>query len=495
MYRFTPSVQLLDKNNKIVPIEKPQFAWTYATHFDITPLSNLADNSNYTLKINAKIEFLQDGNWVIEKSEELSTSFTTGEKPAKITNEYIVDAYPLPNQRYVMKQTDNGNARVAQMKMKYDLAYMVSNNEKAIVRLTELGSNKVFNIDATVYVADGPLTTIQWTMPPTLNNRKFYQLQMFTKNTQTNKEAILYDGYTFRTSGFDNMKTKLATYQLKKVAYLDYAIQVSKNIGGDVLSNKSTIFTPVLLLTGGENLEHYDINIQKSQYNNWTWDLGGHAFADNTHTSNWLYQQKLKFYDFTTAPNLAANEKAYLQSLPKLKTVKRPSGFPYEGKTADPFTQQNDDFTPTPDLVWLKNAPTYEAALKSENQLTGNESIKRVDEPLSNQEIAEAKNGNGGGVQQGGNNEKGNGSTSYMALMDFSTYTASWDKANSDAHLLNVASSNNKYLVFNALDKLGWAQFPQNQEAKIWGDGGFTTANVLNWQYKPPVQVLNQIKN
>lgn len=492
-YKFSATVELLDKNNKVVPIEKPQYAWTYANHFEITPLSNLADKSTYTLKINAQFTFYKDNKWVIEKAEELKTSFTTGEKPSKITDNYIVDAYPLPNQRYAMKQHDNGSPTVAQMKMKYDLTYLISGNEKVVVRLTELGTNKVFNIDATIFAENGPLTTIRWAMPPTLGNRKFYQLQMFAKNTKTQAEDILYDGYTFRTSGFDNMKAKLATYQLKRVAYLDNEIQVNKTIGGDVMSNKATIYTPVLLMTGGENLEHYDINVQKSHYNNWTWDLGGYAFADNQNTFNWLYQQKQKFHDFTTAQNLTAQEKAYLQSLPKLQTVKRPTGFPYEGKTADPFTQQNDDFTPTPDLIWMKNNVIYEAQLKSNNQLAGNESIKQVDAPLSSQEIAAAKNNNGGGWQ-GGNGDKGNGSTAYMALMDFSTFTAYWDKANSDAHLLQKASTQNKYLVFNALDKLGWPLLSQNQTAKIWGEGGHGTAHILNWQYKPPVQAANQVK-
>jgi hypothetical protein len=484
-YRFKAKARLLDKDKKEVYIVG---AYGDKNYFKTNPFSYLGDNSKYTFEVTAKIEYLFGDNWVIEKEETISTSFTTGEKPSKITNDLILSAYPLPNQRYVMKQGEFGEQMKGWCTMNYDLTYLVGDNEKIIVRLTELGSNKVINIEGAISGFAGATTSIAWTLPSQIANNKFYDVQYFVKNTETKKETILYDGYTFRTSAYNNMKDKMASYKISKVSYVDYAVQVQKNIGGDVALNKSTMYLPVLLMKGGESFEYYDFNVPKTT--NQGSELFQNNFLTNKAGSNWLAEQKSRFLNFSNAPELTTNERTYLQSLPSLEKVKRPEGFPFEGETANVFQFNiNSDIRA---MHWMKNCASYEALLKGNNQLAGNEYLKGYDDPLSSQEIASARNVNN--ANKGGNGLVNSG-TIYSAIIDFSTYVAYHDKARSDAHLLYVAPDNKKWLVFNALDKLNWPKYPSSQSFEMIRVGNDVSHSTpFNWQYKPPMVVNEMFK-
>lgn len=485
-YKFECSARLLDANNKEVPLVKSQWG-NYSNKITVKPESNLLPNTSYKLEVNARFLFLDGGNWVTEKTEQRIVNFKTGAQPETITDNLVLDAYPLPNQRYAMRQYSNGNPMNGFMVMKYDLTYLKgSTQEKLIARITELGTNKVWNQDCSIAEQDNSKSTrIQYAFPAAMSGSKFYEVKILRKNTQTNAEKTIYAGYTFRTSKYVGMKQKIESYQLAKVSYLHYPVFVSYPIGGQSAKNTSDMYVPVVLLTGGENFEHYDLYIQQSgAYNGWHWDLTGFAFVDNPDQSEWMYSMKQRYRNFATpsTPELSVAERGYLQSLDPIGEVTRPAGFPYEGIQEAAFYGHTD-------AVWMQNFAQYESMLKQNNGLAGNESLLRPDGPLTAAEIAAAKSGG-----MGGGLPLGNGGKSYVPVMDFTVYTAFHDKVKSDLNLLKQAPDNKKWSVFQSLDKLGWPKLPAAQQTNMWGDGGFGSAKTFNWQYKPPMNAGGNIK-
>lgn len=478
-YKFECSARLLDANNQEVPLVKSEWG-NYSNKVVVKPEANLKPNATYKLEVNAKFLFLDNGNWVPEKTEQRIVSFKTGDQPETITNNLILDAYPLPNQRYAMRKYSNGNPYNGFLVMKYDLTYLKgSTQEKLVARITELGTNKVWNQDCTIFEqGNGSTTRIQYALPEAMSGSKVYEFKLLRKNTQSNAEKTIYTGYSFRTSKYASMKQKVESYQVSKVGYLHYPIYLSYPIGGQSAKNSSDMYVPVVLMSGGENFEQYELYIQQSApFNGWTWDITGFAFVDNPNQSEWMYTMKQRYRDFAApaTPELTTGERNYLKSLIPLSEVTRPAGFPYEGKTEGIFYGHTD-------AVWMQNFAQYESMLRQSNGLAGNESLLRPDGPLSAAEIAAAKSGGpGGGLPLN------NGGKSYVPVIDFTIFTACHDKVKSDLNLLKQAPDNKKWTVFNSLDKLGWPKLPSAQETFLFGDGGFGQGKTLNWQYKPPI--------
>ncbi len=480
-YRFQAELRLLDGDNHVVPQEESQFG-NYGSVIKLVPLNNLAPNASYTLEVTGKMMFLKDGEWVVEKSEQRKIAFKTGNKPETITDNLVLETYPLPNQRYTMRKYSNGNPMKGFVTVKYDMTYLEGGaQDKIIARISELGTNKVWNQDCTIFASDNNnTTTIRYDFPEGMTPSKIFEVKILRKNTQSNHEKTLYPGYCFRTSKYQHMKEKIAGYELQKVAYLYYPVYLGYPIGGQSAKNNNDMYVPVMLMKGGENFETYEVAILKGNtYNDHQWEVSGFAYTDNPNNSEFLYDTKLRFRDFAAqrTPELTASERDYLHTLDALDKVTRPDGFPYDGLSDDVLHTYTD-------AVWMENFGQYESMLKQSNGLGAGETLLRPDGPLTAAEIATAKSGGQGG---GFGLNNGGGGKQYVPVIDFSIFTACHDKVKCDLHLLNQAPASKKWTVFNALDKLGWPKMPSAQQMNMYGDGGFTSAKTFNWQYKPPI--------
>ncbi|MEO6541249.1 MAG: hypothetical protein ABIN74_09675, partial [Ferruginibacter sp.] len=507
-------IRLLDKNKK--ELNKNDYTITEigkGRTCTIMAKKTLEANTDYYVYVKAEIEG--------EKTEEVYSKFTTGDRPAKFGMKDLVESYPLPNQRFFMRQTIDGTPVRGFLHLKQDLSYLFENGDVYIMFLTQAGHLAAYakasaGVEKEYDAASS--SKVYFDIPKELKSSTIYQVQLLGQDKNANKGnnvnvfgTVMFEGFYFRTSRYNNFQEKLNTFKVVKTGYIRHTI----NIGFvDAETNKTeirgnVIFVPVLMMQGGEELDGYEMFGYKSTFNGNESTEGQLLFPRRVHSSTWgadyLGNQNSKYMNMTFArasdhtvnliPELNKDDAKFMQttvSAAKNSFGSRPPGFPFEGA---PFTTGDGMFRNGPELIWMKNIAQFRNILQQNGGLSGNETIVGPTGPLTADEI----NGGGGGGGFVNNNQglKGNGAEKkeYYALMDYTPFIPAWDHYLWYNAVLKAGKKTDIWRTYRLTEKMGLpTKMPGGRhDFTIEGNGGIGTGHKaakvsLFYNYAPPKQ-------
>ncbi|MCB0651785.1 MAG: hypothetical protein KDC85_10955 [Saprospiraceae bacterium] len=495
-YMFDQEVSLTDKqgNEILHQIAKND------KRFTINPKDNLLPQKDYRIVVKAYLKNILKGT--IEIEENYVINFKTGNMPVKFDISDLVFSYPLPGQRYFMKQSFEGGPSTGMLKLKEDMCYLINDHptKKAYAVITDLKTQDTY--EAPCDCVGKNQAMIRFDIPQALKNKTIYELKIIMKKPPQNNnpgngmvldldfaansnDHVLFDGLYFQTSKYDDMNQKIAACKVSKVGYIPQSY--GYNFGNYNSSSYDNFKLPVVLLEVGEAFENYEIAfynvMMENQYGDMESQQEGRFIALKP-LSGWMKQMDNKYRSFTTLSNAQKqNLYAAIGTLPVNIKVKRAPGFPYYGVETFAFRKQfmDDDFK------WMKNHSYYDQLLRAAGALDGKETLLKPQDPLSASEINAAKGNGGNGMYLNlnlqANNNNGNGmvnnnlnfnqgGTAYFPIIDFAPHLATIDKAKLDVKLLSKAAANNKfYVAYNLIKSLGWPTYPlggKQFEFNIW---------------------------
>lgn len=478
LYQFTADIKLTDKNGKVVPLKTTNFNTLYIAK--LQPKDYLDPKHEYRIVVDAKITKGKD----VKKTEKLNSRFDTGDYPGQFSIKDLVSSYPFPSQRYVMKEAMNGGPATGMLKMKFNFCHLVNpNGQKTVAEFKELHSGKTYHTTCDCVGNDQGI--VRFDIPVELNPATIYELRIINKpedkpnqqqqglQIKANVQTVIFEGLHFRTSKYKNLKEKLASYKVVKTGYIPTGASYSYNVYGQNHSNSTTYHIPIVMVSGGENFDRYEMELyttgdgQGGQYSD------GRLINEYAASIPWQDAQTSTFVQFNTLPK---NSRDLLLGYGANKNISRPAGFPFFGTSNKPMKADNVRL-----FTALQNISTYESILRNHGYLTGSESLIAPDDVLSAGEIQAAKGGNkfqggqglqvknqgvgqGGGFQGGNFNiqgQSGQGGDKLFAFMDVRPLFYNQDKWLYDKLILNAALADGKFTTaYNAIKNLGWPQYP-----------------------------------
>ena len=505
-------ITVLDKNKK--EINKKDYSVSSATNSKgrlstIKFNKTLGENTEYYIYVKAEIQG--------EKSEELYSKFTTGDRPAKFGMKDLVESYPLPNQRFFMRQTIDGTPIRGFLHLKQDLLYLFEKGEVYVLFLDQAGklaayakasgsTQQEYNVESS--------SKVYFDIPKELKSSTIYQIKLLGPDPEANKGdnanafgKVVFDGFYFKTSKYNNFQEKLNTFKVVKTGYIRHQINANfMTAKAEANTKENVFFVPVMMLQGGEDLDGYEMFGYKSDYNGYDLTKGQlmfvHPVSDGAFGGDYLDKVYSKYMSMTFArefdkkivitPEITKDEATFLQLVlgsAKKNFGSRSAGFPFEGAPID----ADGAFRMGPDLMWMQNAVHYKSVLQQSGALSSNETITGPKGPLTQDEI----NGGGGGGGYMNNNIglKGSGpeQKAYYALMDYTGFIAAWDHYKWLNAMFKAGKSIDLWRTYKLTEKLGLpTKVPYGKkEFTITGTGGKGNGNQaakvkLSYQYAPP---------
>lgn len=500
-YYFSQNqVKLLDKNKK--EVNKSDYLVTpnsSGRHFVITTKKTMEAFTDYYIWAKAEI--------VGEAKEEQLIKFTTGDRPTEFGMKDVVESYPLPNQRFFMKQELDGKAMRGFIKLKQDLAYLFQAGE-VFVLFFDKSDKMVAHAKATAGTQNAyqekSSSTVYFDIPKELKTGSIYEIKILGPDPQAAKNnnafgKVVFQGFWFGTSKYNNFQEKLNTYKVVKTGYVRHLINVpfKDSKEGDDKTANTNIYLPVMMIQGGEEMDGYEMFGYYREVNNEESLYGKLFTAMSPTSSDFLHEQKMKYTYLKTPNGHVSPELTETEFNTRYKIAKdaskaivniRPPGYPFDKQN---YGAGDILFTGGFRIFWMKNIQAQEAELRKNGYLTGNEKIGGPLGPLTGDDI----NGGGGFV----NNKLGLGNngpekTVYYALIDYSPLIAGW------AHAKWVSSffkETNKvdadiYKSYKVAEKLGVPKMPGGKyEVNLQADagigtGGKTATVKLSYNYSPP---------
>lgn len=481
-YTMDAGIRLTDKQGKEIPLKNANFFWKQTVN--IEPKAMLDPKKEYRIVVDARIVKGKE----VKKSESLNSRFDTGDFPAKFTVKDLVASYPFPSQRYAMREAMNGGPATGMLQMKLNLCYLINpQGYKTVAEFAELHSGKVFSSDCDC--VGGSQAIVRFDMPAGLQPETIYELRIINRQEdkpkdpqqglqfKANVQTVVFEGLHFRTSKYRSLKDKLASYQVVRTGYVTAGASYSYNVYGQDQSNATNYHIPIVMVSGGEHFDRYEMElytIQDGQGANYT---GGKLVSESAAHIPWQNAQAGTFVQFSSLPKTSRD---LLLGYGANKNITRPSGFPFYGTVNKPMKSDNVRL-----FTALAHIGTYESLLRGGGYLSGSESLIGPDDVLSPGEILAAKSGNkfqggqglqvknmnqgagqGGGFQgaplqfQGGQQGPG-GSGKLFAFMDARPLFYIQDKWLYDRLILNAAVADGKIATaFQAIKGLGWPQYP-----------------------------------
>lgn len=501
VYFMQAQMKLLDKNKKeingydydIVPANKGK-------SFRLLLKKTLEPNTDYYIWAKAEIYG--------EKTEEVTVKFTTGDRPAQFGMKDVVESYPLPNQRFFMKQEPDGTLMRGFIKLKQDLAYLfekgdvyvlffTGNQQLAAFAKASSGTNQEYNATSSA--------TVYFDIPKEIKNSTVYEIKIYGPDPDAQKNnnvfgKVVFEGFHFRTSRYNNFQDKLNSFKIAKVGYIRHTINVPF-IDAQTVKDKTTanvFYVPVLLMQGGEELDGYEmfgyyktVNDEKDLY-------GKLFYGYSTESSHYLNHSMMKYkylktQNGTRTPEINESDfnyfYKYAERAENAIVNKRPQGFPWEG--IQPF---GDPFTSGYNMFFMKGIQNYESILKSGGYLKGNEKITGPEGPLTADDI----NGGGGNGFINNNLGLGNGGqtpTKYYAMMDYSPLVAAWVHMKWVLSMFNEVKKDKAdiWRAYKVTEQLGMPRMPVGEKHTVvfGADAGIGTGHKngevkLNYTYNPP---------
>jgi hypothetical protein len=492
-YYATNEVKLQDKDKKTISNDVKVVGLGKYPHksFSIEIEKTLQPNTDYYIYARSNI----DG----EKEEKIWVKFTTGDRPAKFGMKDLYESYPLPNQRFFMKEQPNGNPTMGFLSLKQDLAYLFESGGVYICFLDKGGHLAGYE-QASGYTKDTydgkPTSKVSFKIPASLKNSTIYEVKLLAPDSKGGMLGeVIFDGFYFQTSKYNNFKEKLNTFKIVKTGYVKHTYNLNFNAGGgNSLGLENNFYVPVLMMQGGEELDGYEMFGYYTTVNDDKLNLGKLLFAYND--GKYLSDVNTKYIYYKNPKNsykideLSESEVSYMADLTNnfSRWTSRPAGFPFNGvEMAEMFSGQYPG-----EMFWMKSISFYEPILKKRGDLSGNEKIVGPIGPLTSDEI----NGGGGGGGLGGmvNNKLGNNNapaTKYYALMDYTPFIAAWDHLALMNKILNEAkkkSGKDLNKTYNFIKKMGIPKMPSGQQKIILGGVGSGTQSnkELTYNYNPP---------
>lgn len=389
-----------------------------------------------------------------ELKEELYYKFTTGEAPSKFSMNDLYDSYPLPGQRYFMKQKAGGEKVYGYLALKQDLAYLFNSGQGVYVLIMDAKDQLVNAQQVKAYTKNSngaSSSSIPFEIPATLKNSTVYQIKVLAPDDNSAMGEVIFDGFYFRTSKYNNTEEKMKTFKVVKTGYVKNTLNTVS--GNKYMSNE--FVTPVLMLKGGEGLDGYEMNGFYQTVNGDN-DLYGKLLEVSDGDNNYLFNTMKKYRDFQNylsnkIPELTESEYTYMKNIRDNSDLswERPAGYPFNGESSSPFSKYKD-------LTWIQNIKSYELSLHGYNYLKADEKLTGPDKPLSADEINNA--GSGSMMNQGLGLSNAPAKTEYYALVNNIPYIAAWDHMNiANAYLkeANSRSGSDLTKTWNILNKMG----------------------------------------
>ena len=389
-----------------------------------------------------------------ELKEELYYKFTTGEAPSKLSMNDLYDSYPLPGQRYFMKQKAGGEKVYGYLALKQDLAYLFNSSQGVYVLIMDAKDQLVNVQQVKAYTKNSNganSSSIPFEIPATLKNSTVYQIKVLAPDANSAMGEVIFDGFYFRTSKYNNIEEKMKTFKVVKTGYIKNTLNTVS--GNKFLSND--FVTPVLMLKGGEGLDGYEMNGFYQTVNGDN-DLYGKLLEVNDGDNNYLFNTMKKYRDFQNylgnkLPEITDAEYTYMKNIRDNSDLswERPAGYPFNGESSSPFSKHKD-------LTWIQNLASYESSLRGYNFLKSDEKLTGPDKPLSADEINNA--GSGSMMNPGLGLSNAPAKTEYYALVNNIPFIAAWDHmsiANAYLKEANSRSGDDLSKTWNILNKMG----------------------------------------
>ena len=482
-YYASSEVKFLDK-------DKHEVEGAKVTGIGKYPYKSYSIAMNKTLSANTVYYIYAKASISGEKDEELYSKFTTGDRPSKFGMKDLYESYPLPNQRYFMRQNDNGSQVKGFLGLRQDLSYLFNDDKTVYVCFMDEGGFLVSAKPASGYATGqyGKASAkVTFDIPAELKNNKIYELRLVAADSK-HKSAlgeVLFGGFYFKTSKFNSFKEKLNSLKVIKTAYIQHTININftdYSNNKDVSSN--SFYLPVLMIQGGEPMDGYEMFGYYAKVNEYEENYGHLVYGHNT--TDYLRNVGLKYRYFTQPNGHAISElnKDELSIMSGLvhKTgawTHRPDGFPFKAAMNEVFSTSYPD-----DMFWMKNISTWEPLMRSNGSLSGNEKVVGPEGPLTADEI----NGKGGGglMNQNLGLNSGNNKKEYFALMDYTPFIAYWDQMKLAQGMLNKSKANMGDIVrvFSLIKKMGAPVMPHGkQDFSLTAEGSEVK---LSYNYNPP---------
>ena len=493
-------IMILDKNKK--ELNKSDYGISEISKgrsCNIQMNKTMEANTDYYIYVKAEIQG--------EKTEEVYAKFTTGDRPAKFGMKDLVESYPLPNQRFFMRQKVDGTPVRGFLHLKQDLSYLFEKGDVYILFLDQAnhlaGYAKASAAVQNEYDAQSS-SKVYFDIPKELKSSTIYQIKLLGNDPNANKGnnvnafgSVMFEGFYFRTSRYNNFQEKLNTFKVVKTGYIHHIINVNfvDYKTSDTKKAVNDFYVPVVMMQGGEELDGYEMFGYKSTFNNYESTKGCLLFPERVYSGTWganyLTNQNDRYMRMTYArefdknvlliPELNKDEANFMHTLSDAVAYKagsRPQGFPFEGAVKEKL------FAGGPEMFWMKNIQHYESLLKNAGTLSANETITGPEGPLTADEI----NG-GGGFMNNNLGLKGNGGAEqkkYYALMDYTPFIAAWDHMIWLNAVLKEAKNVDIWRAYRLTEKMGLpVHMPKGtQNFQIRGEYGKVS---LFYNYYPPL--------
>ncbi len=507
-YQFQGVIYLKDKKGKKVVVTAVR-SESNPRIVKITPKEILQENSEYTIEVFAKAVNDNYNGKTNGKEEHLSIKFSTGSYPAKISMNDIGDAYPLPYQRYAMKNDNDGKIIKGRLDIKRDMTYFVDKYKKdynLVIRFKESGTNAITDVKYDQFSNNPELlkqeNSLIYTLPTNLKKGAIYHLSIVLKPKNNNgndinvqninmglKEQIIFDGYPFKMSKYNSLKEKFADYKVKKVGYITsnaYYNTSQFNMAGEFDDNTINYDIPVLLLEGKENLDifeyaGYSANAKQTAMNN------GKIWYGNDN-SDWMKSNRSLYADLLT-DKITGAEKNYLNSLGDY-SVSGTTLYVKYNSFIPSGTESEIIFAGNKSVFFMQNPQWFITELREKKSLTQSEGLAHADGLLTKAEVEEAFNGKAGiGLQNNSKAINEGYNKVYWPLVDFTLYKAVFSKVALDQQRLLKSSSNNLWKTWNLNKKLGWPSYSSGKHTlslymNNWDNGMQTPFANFEYNYK-----------
>jgi len=487
-YYASSYVKFLDKNKKEIHEAKVTGVGKYPyKSYKIEMDKTLEPNTVYYVYAKAVIDN--------EKTEEVYSKFTTGDRPSKFSLKDVYESYPLPNQRYFMKQNDNGSQVKGFLGLRQDLAYLFGDGKTVYVCFIDEGGFLVSAKPAAGYTTGqyGKASAkVTFDIPTELKNEKIYEIRLLAPDPkqQSSLGVVVFSGLYFKTSKYNNFKEKLNTYKIAKTAYIKHTININFSGYNSKETTSNSFYVPVLMMQGGEPMDGYEMFGYYTTVNDYEQNYGHLIFGH--HQSDYLRNVGFKYRYFKTPqshqlPEFSDNDMILMSGLVN-KTgawTSRSEGFPYNGAKNEVFSTGYPD-----DMFWMKKISTWEPIMKKNGTMAADEKISGPEGPLTADEINGKGSGGNGlmnpnlGLKSNGNNN--NNTKKYYALMDYTPFIGYWDQMKLAQMMMKKSKDNmgDVYRVYTLIKKLGPPVMPNGKKDVLITAKGSELK--LSYSYNPP---------
>lgn len=499
-WRFQSVMELKDKFGKKIDC---QFVFSDANPrmVVIKPKEILLDEAEYTLKVYAwcKNDFYVGKLKGIE--EEVTVKFTTASYPTEIKMSDIGDAYPLPNQRYVMIKDVEGKNTQGRLDIKRDMTYFAKKyykDYKLIIRFRKAGSTQKIDVNYSLFDNDPEIKKFEnsliYYIPQSIEKSSIYEMNLVLKPRLVNsglKEKVIFEGYHFKTSAYNSLKEKFADMKLKKVGYLkgfDYLTNIYYHISVEYDDMFTNYKIPILLFEAKEGFDTYEYDgydnvAQQTKY------LGGSLWRGDE-GSNWLGKMNQEFAKLTTN-KITQAQKEYLTGIQDMGIEGQGSFYVNYGNSTAPF-KTGGLFAAQATARLLKNSSWYNQDLVADKTLLANEKVAKPEGLLSKNEIAEAENPKVG-LYNNNMQMKDNAPTekTYWAIADYTSWKAVLDMTAMQHQWLTKSKTFEKVnKTWSILKKLGSPVYPAGQKnfnfyMSNFNGGGQSPFFKISYNYVP----------